>query len=296
MSGLAIVSPDLTFTAPNYEETSALDSAVVKGKTVKTKNPQTAELKLRVSYSLYAWRASAKRDEPVEKFLLVSLEGSSFRPGKLMYDQADRRGWFTESVAVEISFPSAPPKTIFCQNDSPPSTTAAGSASVSSGINFSVGSGFFGKEQMGNADVGGSISNTFSESLQDFEIVNNSSAHVMSHLYRLAMLRGGVPFRVPSDIVEQDAGGWFKHFFGDGAAPGRLYDLPPRSTSNLPLISQVLFRAQRPLNTAQEMQIQVTTNLLMVEKTFVGVAIDHTGVAKKLVRTRAMRVPFDRVI
>lgn len=295
MSTLALVSPDLTQPELNWEDKFEVGEATVGGKPVKAKRPQVAELNLRLSWSLYSWRASAGKNEPVEKYLLVSLQGTAFRPGALMYNQSDRRGYFTESVDVEMSFPSAPRNLIFRQNDSPPTTTAVGSANVSSGISFSLGTGFFGSDLMGNADVGGSISNSFTESLEDFEIVNNSSAHRVSHSYRLAMLRGGVPFRKGSDLVEQDVGGWLRHLFENGAAPGKLYDLPPRATSNLPLVSQALFRAQQPVNRSLDLEVTITMNLLMVEKTFSGVKIDFAQAAKRIPNVRHIPIPFDAV-
>ena len=191
-------------------------------------------------------------------YLFVNMQGSAFKPcrdSKMIFDSNYARGFFTESVQVEMKLLNVPEgNDVFIVKDSPATTAVSGSDSVSSSISFNVDGGFFSKEGTGNAGLGASIGRSFSESLEDFEIINETEKSVMRHKYRLAMLRPGIPYEKIEDMALS---------LGKGVEKG-LTKLPPRAVSNLPIISQALFKVEGPQNQKKEtLQVSVKVKVGM---------------------------------
>ncbi len=289
----AVVSPEYSWKPDQLDKSQGLSNAVINREVVGGQSVQTAEIVLNLDLSLYSYRATDSA--AVERFLLVSTEGSFVRPSanQLMFDQDDRRGWFTEYVELSMCFPTANGRVVLALN-TPPTTSASGSSTVSSSLDFSLSGGFFGKEAMGSASAGGSISSSFSLALEDFQLVNTSSGSDVHHRYQMSMSRGG-EFNKPEDLVEQNVGGWITDVFKSGAAPGRLFELSKRATSDLSLGSQALFHAPHNLTDSLALQVSGKYGLLMVEKTFVGVDIQTAYSRATIPFAQNIIVPFGHV-
>lgn len=202
---------------------------------------QQAELRLSPECSLYAYRLND--DAPVEHFLLVNLHGSAFNPavsGHMEHDDLVIRGFYTEFVTINIGI-EGPPGEIVVISDTPETTEESGSRTVDSGINWSASAGFFGLEPTATVSTGGSINNSYTDSMEDFAIKNDTTDAMAVHTYSLAMVSGAA-YKSTSDLDNADWSKWFRQNFHDV-----LYELPLRAKANLPLLSQVLFHAPKPL-------------------------------------------------
>jgi hypothetical protein len=214
---------------------------------------QKGGMRLNVSFELYPYRRNP--DAPVERFLLASLEGSTVTPavdGKLTRNQRDIRGWFTEAVDVEMVCGG---EKVTIRQDAPPTTEETGSHTVSSSISVSFNEGAFGKTPTAGAGVGFSISNSFTENLSDFRIINKSTSSKVSHGLALTMLKGGHRYRWLADLVSDEVS-------------GALLELPDRAISNLSLVSQALFHAPPQVNGTEKFVVSLTHHLAWLEKTF----------------------------
>jgi hypothetical protein len=180
---------------------------------------------------------------PIQKYLTVDLSDSTVNPignGVLMWNDSDHRGWYTESILVEMWFPGMEDR-MDLLSDAPKSTEVSGSSSVTNSLDVSPG--LFGGVPLANLSAG--FSHSVTASLTDFEVTNLSTKRRpvrVKHEYRLALVEGAA-YKEPADLrasVGANVGGWFsnKGFM-------HLYDLPPRAKSSFPIISQALFRADR---------------------------------------------------
>jgi hypothetical protein len=257
-----IASPDYSWTPPQKDqrwtisrlmEMSLWDSAntYLSRTWTQHRDSQEAELRLNTDCSLYSYRAAM--GDPVERYLHVSLDGSTFTPARegMMWDAVKfMRGWFTEFVCIRMQFVDAKPGEILVKKDAPATTSVAGSSSLSSSIDFSVAGGFFGTEATGTGSVGGSISRTFTTSMEDYQVENETSSEYTNHCYRLKMVEGS-EYLGPSSLA---ANAW----------TGDMPVLPPRATSNLPLPSQALFHVPQPLSETRTLRIEVRVRLALV--------------------------------
>jgi hypothetical protein len=234
---------------------------VVDGKMVAAATPQVMQLALVPNLSLFTWTPSL--DAPKEKFLIVNLaKGTSFNPtggGSLMAYQDDRRGWFTESVVVEMSFPGF--ETIDLIDDSPKTTEVSGSASVSNSLDASL---------FGETPTGGlGFSQGVSYSLNDFKVIRKSTRMPprVIHEYRLGMAEG-VIYESPEDLITRNPGKIILDIF-NSSKPGRLRKPPDRAISDFPIISQAAFRT---INSPEKANLKITIDVTMVmmEKTFLS--------------------------
>jgi hypothetical protein len=209
---------------------------------------QAPQARLRAKFQLYSYRVDDKPGTPREKFVLVALDGSTVHPGTMLFNQADKRGFYTESVQVTMRFLDS--SALVIRDDQPKASEEDGS--VSNSISLSLGGGFFGETPTGSA--GASIGNTITESLPDFEFVNDTVGDTVNHTARLRLV-GKNAYRHPPDLVDPSS------------LTDVLSDLPPRAVSNMPLISQALFHAPNGLTTSETLRIELTHRLMCVEKT-----------------------------
>jgi hypothetical protein len=269
----AVVSPELS-----WPESADATYGLV-GKDNKT-TAQTAEARLSAQLSLYSYRPSLDTDD-AQKFLLVSLQGSvisASTSGSIAWDGDSLRGWYTEAVDVTMQWADSPAGELVLADDQPETSDMQASASTSTAIDFSLGGGLFGATGTGSASVGGSISNSWSENLTDFAIVNTSTeaggTPIVRHRLKLAAVEGH-SYAGAGDLVTADTGTTvatalsdaFYAAFGFGHTVGRalpLYKLPDRAKTNVALVSQALFRSPKPLVAKRTLNVTVTHTLAAV--------------------------------
>jgi hypothetical protein len=200
--------------------------------------PQTPELDLVVTAII------AQEDVGTPVTLWVSLENSVVRPGSpLQDDRAEAIGYFQDrlDVTMTLGMPNSnqPVGNFLRTSDGP--TTYNGTGSVSSSVTVSVSAnisgGFFGGTPTGNVGGGVSSGNThsFSETLQDFEVVNDSDSKVVRHSYLMSKSNGGA-YSQPEDLVPSLS--WIQRF-----SPMQLYRPPLLALNNLPIISQAVWQS-----------------------------------------------------
>ena len=228
---------------------------------------QQAEVRLEVEFQLYSWRRTIQ--DPAKKFLLVSLEGSSVNPlavGGLSWNRDDRRGWYTHGATIEIWWENATEDEVWIRQMGPDTTAQQGTSSVTSSIDFNIGTGTFGGTPTTTASVGGSISNSWTVSLEDFAVRNLTANNKVKHVYKLAASKGG-PYQEPEDLVDRSAGGSFSGVF-DGKVPGALFKLPDRAVSSMSLASQVLYETQPGFKGKRRLFVTLELQTCWVEKTY----------------------------
>lgn len=244
-----------------------------------------------------------------EKWLIVTLADSDFKPGKdgLLCDTNSCRQWYTESIRVEMSFPDDKGKDaeqrIALVSDGPQTTSQSGSKSVSNSVDFQAG--FFGETITGS--VSSSFSTSVSVSLEDFEVrdLSDKKEHICVHEYRLA-LADGTDYKDPTSLLPQGFGEQMAALFASGGAA--LRTLPPRATSSFPIISQALFRARESYKkdpatgapTTEIQRIPDAANLqIHVICTVAGILVDNQGSASNKVKFEnsvKVPIPFAHII
>ncbi|WP_146217120.1 hypothetical protein [Falsiroseomonas bella] len=228
------------------------------------------KVEVQIIANLGLWTRRVDIASKPEHFLLVSLKGSTVTPslsGKLIYDETDKRGWYTDSVEVEIYFDN--PNGLIRVDDSPETSGMVCSATTTTSIDFNMGTGFFGETSTGNVSASGSISSSWTESLEDFRFVRVASDIKVHHVLQLSAVKGGV-YNTPTDLIDPT------QFFSDvfsGHLPGKLKELPARATSSIGLVSQALFKSSREMSGTRELRIEIKYHLSCVEKTFQGVRV-----------------------
>jgi hypothetical protein len=251
------------------------------------KTGQAPEIALQPKVTLQGVKAIY--DAPIQKYLMVDLTDSTVNPignSVLMWNDSDHRGWYTESILVEMWFPGLEDR-MDLLSDAPKSTEVSGSSSVSNSLD--VSSGMFGGIPLAN--VGAGFSHSISMNLSDFEVTNLSTKRRpvrVKHEYRLALVEGAA-YKEPADLratVGANIGGWFqnKGFM-------HLYDLPPRAKSSFPIISQALFRgdSSRSLPDTADLHICVTCTLV---DTKMAQVFGPAGYAKKETIRHEMTAPI----
>ena len=222
---------------------------------------KTGEVRLNAEFSMFVYKPTM--NAPSGRFLLVSLAGTSVSPTKdhMEKDQTDIRGFFTESVDLQMGFDEVE-HSISIRQDSPETTGSTGS--VTSSISTSFNGGFFGSDLTGGAGL--SISNSISASLQDFSIINHSDNHRAHHIYQMTMTKEGSPYETPNDLLDMSTSGQLS------GCP--LFHLSPRAQSNLPIVSQVLFWTPQEITDTRTLGITITHVTRKVEKTFKVFSVD----------------------
>jgi hypothetical protein len=211
---------------------------------------QSITATLALSLQLYSYRANKDPGSIKQKFLKVSLGGSRVAPNTPTPPSDYVRGYFTESVDIDVAFDD--PRGIEVREQAPTTTAVSGSLSTSFSKSFS--GGFFG--DTATANVGYSISESFSISIPDFEFkALDDRPSVLHHLMSLKLLAGrkdaGATYVNPTSLVRDST--------------GALYDPPALATANLPLPSAVLFHAPNGLDQPRSLRIRIDHRLIRVE-------------------------------
>jgi hypothetical protein len=233
---------------------------------------QSITATLALSLLLYSYRENNKPGTIKQKFLKVSLAGSRVAPNTPKSPSDYVRGYFTESVDIDIGFDD--PRGIQLREKSPSSTALAGS--LSSSVSESLSVGFFGETP--TANVGGSISESFSISIPDFEFHDRDDANKtqprLHHLMSLKLLEGiggaaGARYENPTSLIRDSS--------------GVLHRPPPLATDNLPLPSLALFHANMGLDEPRNLRIRIDHRVIRVQSSRLMAAGEIAPAASPLV-------------
>jgi hypothetical protein len=211
---------------------------------------QSVTATLSLSLLLYSYRANKDPGSIKQKFLKVSLGGSRVAPNTPTPPSDYVRGYFTESVDVDVGFDD--PRGIELREKAPNTTAVSGSLSSSFSKSFS--GGFFGETP--TANVGYSISESFSISIPDFEFQDRDDRpNRLHHLMSLKLLAGkgdaGAPYVNPTSLIR--------------GSSGALHVPPALATANLPLPSLALFHAPNGLDQPRNLRIRIDHRVIRVE-------------------------------
>lgn len=231
---------------------------------------QQAEIEVVYSYIV----AKASDDDPVCVF--ATLEGSIVKPGTMAFDQLDKRGYYQDSITVALWLSASsdvntggPAQDFLRVQDGPGTVNGTGSSSTSLSVSISanVSGGFFGG--VPTANVGGGVGQTethsYSHSLQDFQVTNDSDFHLIKHTYAMAQSAQGVPYSTPTDLWPE-----YNHEnLVDDFKGTHLNDPPPMAKSNLNLHSMAFWKATHTRDLASPMflHMDICQNLSYMEGT-----------------------------
>ena len=141
--------------------------------------------------------------------------------------------------------------------------TGSVSSSVTVSASGSISGGFFGGTPTGNVGAGISSGNThsFSETLQDFEVVNDSDSLVVRHGYLMSKSSGDA-YRQPHDLVPSLS--FLDRFHGI-----QLYRPPLLAVNNFPIISQAVWQStdNNGVKQGHKLYINVKQHLVWVTAT-----------------------------
>lgn len=166
------------------------------------------------------------------RYLSVALTGTNVsadgahNPPQLAHDDRTHRGWYTESVLVTMWLSDT---SLFRKNDGP--VTTGSSVTVTSGTSEQLGGsvGAFGDMPTVGIQGGISMSKSFSQSIPDFSIINNSNQTTVSQLFHLTSTREG-HYGKPLSMKHQE-GLHMPYFVG----------LPEKTKAGLAIDSQVIW-------------------------------------------------------
>lgn len=214
---------------------------------------QTAEIRINAQVDARTF------DTIPHTFVTVSLAGTSVKAsktGEMASTRDGKRGWYNERTDVRIKIDNAD---FIIEEDAPPTAMGGAATTSSTALSVNVGAGTFGPTPTTNVGAGATIGSSFSRNLTDFRVENNSGNTEVFHQYFLAASSGG-GYGSPESLMDMSVGGQLQ------GAP--LFDLPEIAISNLPILSQVIFRSRTPQKQDAKVTITVTERLVWCEKTF----------------------------
>lgn len=224
----------------------------------------TPHVNLRAKFSLQVARESLDREKRyrlVEKIFVVSLQDTIIvpRPGTdhpQSQDAPDRTGWYVDQLDVEMGFESEAAVPVLVS--SAPGTGSL-SGSVNSSVARSLNVGFFG--DMLTAAYSQSWSSSFSYSLQDFAMMNNSDEKTVRQSLQMKMSKGA-PYDKPADLIDGRASVWHKHYLGTIESLeeqlGTLRGLPEKAISTMTLPTQGIWVVPGETRDKLVFQIKIT--------------------------------------
>lgn len=225
-------------------------------KSVSIDPPQTGNMRPRFTISGY------RRLEPgheiatgLDYLIRIDCTNSSVHPGAMVWNQEDKRGYFTHALKVSISLPESDG---YVNSWSFPGTTREGGSTTTSESTTEQG-GFFGLT--GTASYSGSISASSSQTFPDFEIYNNDGivkSNVAEQVYRLRLANGARYVR-PTDMID------------DSIYRRRVRDLCPAAVSKFDVISSALFKKSNASKgpAITQVSIDFTYTVMYIEKSWV---------------------------
>lgn len=229
------------------------------------------QLEVFVSCSLSLTKFVPANGEAAQKYLNVSLVDTEVNPSggasTIMYDDAERRGWFTESIVVKMFFLYNEKGLVKLVADAPETTEVSGSHSVSNSLSFDAGGGMFGGTPTLNVGVSASGGTSTSVSLNDFRVLRqpNHQTNTAQHEYRLGLLQDPeTEYRTWNDLLDNSAKDMLANLFSGGrVAPIR--SIPDKAKFAFPIISQALFRTTNDLMDNMTLRVQIDQTLVMAE-------------------------------
>ncbi|MCB9432501.1 MAG: hypothetical protein H6668_11000 [Ardenticatenaceae bacterium] len=219
---------------------------------------QIATWSFNIDFTLY------HAGDPGFKYLHVDAHNTrvaASKNGRLHFDQDDKRGYFLEKaeVIMEVRHQNA-----LLVSDGP--DTDMGGGSVTSSSTWNVGGDFsISKSPSVGGNAGLTIGRSYSETLTDFVVQNNSTGNKAIHNYLLgatSKVDGGGKMKYSSwrDLFPMDA---------EGQLTGvRLNDVPALSKSNIPIPSQAIWRLDGDFRGQVQFYIKIRQVLRYCEKTF----------------------------
>lgn len=167
------------------------------------------------------------------RYLSVALTGTNVsadgehNPPRMAHDDGSHRGWYTESVLVTMWLSDS---SLFRKNDGP--VTTGSSVTVTSGTSESIGAnaGMFGDVPTAGIQGGISLSKSFSQSIPDFSIINNSNSTRISQFFHLSSSSAG-HYHNGFSLKKQDGPLKQPHFVG----------LPDKAKAGLAIDSQAIW-------------------------------------------------------
>ena len=158
------------------------------------------------------------------RYLLINLQGTTAKSGRLVSDDDSCRGWFTYAVEVTIKLldpTNFQPLAGYLRTaDFPPE--AADYGSVSNSVSQNLGA-------MGPY-VSANWTNTKTTGVteEDFRTQNLSDEHTVHHIYQLSMAKDGTAIEKPEDLC---------YLASPLDYDGGIRQLPGRATDSLPIVS-----------------------------------------------------------
>lgn len=229
------------------------------------------DLEMFVSCSLSLSKFTPANGEAPQKFLNVSLVDTTLNPSggaqRIMYDNPERRGWFTESIVVKISFLRNDGGWIKLVADAPETTEVSGSGSVSNSLSFDAGAGTLGGEPTLNVGLAASLGTSTTVSLNDFRVLRqpNHSTNTAQHEYRLGMLKDP-PCEYTSweDLLDNGAKDMISNLLS-GQRPAQIRGIPDRAKYAFPIVSQALFRTSNDTMDNFTLRVSIDQTIVMAE-------------------------------
>ncbi|KYF64882.1 hypothetical protein BE11_03265 [Sorangium cellulosum] len=177
---------------------------------------------------------------PPGKFLIISGVGSGTNPGGLPANDGGQRGWFQESVNVQIQPDASAP--LISHMHTPNSPNGVNSYAVSNGCSFGGGVGTDGPTTSFSCGT----TATSSVTLSDFSAIDSSVGTRTDWTWRMSAAEGN-PYNAPRDLVNP----W----------TGYLRDLPFLAKSTLTPQFQAIYRADSRYTGAVPVRLQSSQTL-----------------------------------
>ncbi|OWY18971.1 hypothetical protein B6N25_16025 [Sphingobacteriales bacterium TSM_CSS] len=180
---------------------------------------QTCEFNMRVNGFLYAFTLS-----PSQKLVHLTTEGSIAKTGVLASNTSDKRGFFLEKLEITIE-PTTGAENVYRDVDAPPTDTNTGSRTITTSISGTGGASKDGPSA--GVEIGGSDS--WSQNINGFKYLNNSSGKKLYHVVELASTSSG-PYTKYQDLLDMSFTGSFS-----GTPLGTL---PDQAVNTMPFLAQ----------------------------------------------------------
>lgn len=184
---------------------------------------QAPSFNMRVNGYLYAFT-----EDPKQKLVLLTTDGSIAKAGVQAYTATDKRGYFLEKLEVTIE-PTTNADKVYRDLDAPSTDSNSGNRAITSSINVDAK---LDKDGPG-LGVGGGGSSTFTQNYNGFKYLNNSDGKALRHTVQMAASLGG-EYNKPSDLLDQ---GFIGAFSGTP-----LFEPPYQATNSMPFLAQGLWQ------------------------------------------------------
>ena len=232
---------------------------------------------MRLNGFLYAYTLS-----PSQKLVHLTTEGSIAKAGVQAYNQQDMRGYFLEKLEITIE-PTTGAEHVYRDVDSPATDTNTGSRTITTSIS---GTGGVSKDgPSAGIELGGSDS--WSQNINGFKYLNNSSGKKLYHVVELASTSVG-PYTKYQDLVDMSFTGSFS-----GTPLGTL---PEQATNTMPFLAQGVWQTYNG-DFAGKVTFKITykMHLRYVEKTNHFFTVDTKTITSNMEMNEYITVDFGSI-